>query len=70
VTFLDPAGDACSVPANWTDAVAVDPLSLLKTRSARTETQKVAGKARGVADEFEVSALSWTGVMKSGATSH
>jgi len=32
-------------------------LSLLKTWSARTETQWVTQTARGVADEFAVSAL-------------
>jgi AI-2E family transporter len=42
-------------------------LWLLKTWSARTETHRAAWTARGVADEFEVAALSWTGVMKSGA---
>ena len=25
VTFLGPEGEACSVPANWTDTVALDP---------------------------------------------
>ncbi len=36
----------------------------------RAETRKVGGNASSVADEFEVSALSWTAVTKSGATLH
>jgi hypothetical protein len=46
-----------------------DPLSLLKP-DPRAETRKVGGNASSVADEFEVSALSWTAVTKSGATLH
>jgi hypothetical protein len=34
------------------------PLSLVKTWSTRTRTRQVAGNARGMTDEVEVSALS------------
>ncbi len=35
MTFLGPEGEACSVPANWTDTVALDPYWSVGRRRSR-----------------------------------